>query len=104
MSWAGPKRSGSSRPSVPTDFDPVNKFPDAWKTLANVNVDDPENRKSTVGVPLLKMESMNVSTYENVYFGLNLYVSASGRSRRHLPQSLCLVAADSVECSRRADE
>ncbi|MSV29085.1 MAG: hypothetical protein EXQ52_10140 [Bryobacterales bacterium] len=51
--------------------------PDAWKTLATVNVDHPENRKSPLGVPLLQMESMNVWVYENVYFGL-MHVLTAG--------------------------
>ncbi|MBM3728754.1 MAG: hypothetical protein FJW40_25420 [Acidobacteria bacterium] len=52
-------------------------YPDAWKTLATVNVDDPANRKSALGVPLLQMESMNVWVHENVYFGL-MHVLTAG--------------------------
>ena len=51
--------------------------PEAWKTLVNVNVDDPKARKSTNDVPLFQMESMNVWVYENVYFGL-MHVLTAG--------------------------
>ncbi len=52
-------------------------YPAAWKTLANVKVDDPERRKTKAGVPVLQMESMNIWIYENVYFGL-MHVLTAG--------------------------
>ena len=51
--------------------------PNAWKTLTNINVDDPANRITDAGVPLLQMESMNIWIYENVYFGL-MHVLTAG--------------------------
>ena len=51
--------------------------PTAWKTLANINVDEPTGRKSVNGVPLFQMESMNVWIHEGIYFGL-MHVLTAG--------------------------
>ena len=51
--------------------------PAAWRTLANVNVDDPEKRRTKADVPVLQMESMNIWVYENIYFGL-MHVLTAG--------------------------
>jgi hypothetical protein len=52
-------------------------YPTAWKTLVNINVDDPEQKITQNGVPELQMESMNLWVYENVYFGL-MHVLTAG--------------------------
>jgi len=48
----------------------LNNYPTAWKTLANINVDDPEGKVTKNGVPVYQMESMSIWVYENIYFGL----------------------------------
>jgi len=55
----------------------LNKYPTAWKTLININVDDPEAKLTQNGVPVYQMESMNIWVYENVYFGL-MHVLTAG--------------------------
>lgn len=73
----GLEESRATRVMVHEKGNDLMEFPDAWKTLVNVNVDDPEQKKSENGVPMFQMESMNVWIYENVYFGL-MHVLTAG--------------------------
>jgi hypothetical protein len=73
----GFQESRSTRVMVHEKGSDLIAYPEDWNTLANVNVDDPEQRKSKNGVPLFQMESMNVWIYENVYFGL-MHVLTAG--------------------------
>ena len=73
----GLEESRSTRIMVHEEGNDLMAWPTAWKTLANINVDDPKRRKSVNGVPMFQMESMNVWPYENVYFGL-MHVLTAG--------------------------
>jgi len=69
--------SRSSRIMVHDKNNDLKEYPTAWKTLANINVDDPEGRVTKNGVPVYQMESMNIWIYENIYFGL-MHVLTAG--------------------------
>jgi hypothetical protein len=73
----GLEESRATRIMVHHKGNNLTTYPAAWKTLANVNVDDPKPRKTKAGVPVLQMESMNIWIYENVYFGL-MHVLTAG--------------------------
>jgi hypothetical protein len=73
----GLKESRASRIMVHEKNNDLTAYPAAWKTLANVNVDDPEGKVTKTGVPVFQMESMNVWVYENIYFGL-MHVLTAG--------------------------
>jgi hypothetical protein len=73
----GLEESRATRIMVHDKGNDLMAHPAAWKTLANVNVDDPEKNKTKAGVPVLQMESMNIWVYENVYFGL-MHVLTAG--------------------------
>ena len=73
----GIEESRASRIMVHEKGNDLVDYPAAWKTLANVTADDPERRKTKAGVPVLQMESMNIWTYANVYFGL-MHVLTAG--------------------------
>jgi hypothetical protein len=45
-------------------------YPKAWETLATVAVDDPQCKKTSLGVNVLQIEAMTLWIYENVYFSL----------------------------------
>ena len=73
----GLKESRASRIMVHEEGNDLKAHPTAWKTLVNVNVDDPEQKITNAGVPELQMESLNVWVYENVYFAL-MHVLTAG--------------------------
>ena len=73
----GLEESRASRIMVHAKGNDLNTYPTAWETLLNINVDDPENKKTKAGVPVLQMESMNIWIYENIYFGL-MHVLTAG--------------------------
>ena len=73
----GLRESRASRIMVHEKGNDLNAHPAAWRTLVNVNVDDPEKKKTKAGVPVLQMESMNIWVYENVYFAL-MHVLTAG--------------------------
>ena len=73
----GLKESRASRIMAHEKNNDLNNFPAAWKTLANINVDDPEGKVTQNGVPVFQMESMNIWVYENIYFGL-MHVLTAG--------------------------
>lgn len=73
----GLKESRSSRIMVHEKGNDLMTYPMAWKTLANINVEDPEGKRTKAGVPERQMESMVVWVYENVYFGL-MHVLTAG--------------------------
>ena len=73
----GLEESRATRIMVHDKGNDLMAHPAAWKTLVNVNVDDPEKKKTKAGVPVLQMESMNIWVYENVYFGL-MHVLTAG--------------------------
>jgi len=74
---AGLKESRATRIMVHDRGNDLVGHPTAWRTLANVNVDDPEQRRTKAGVPVCQMESMNIWVYENIYFGL-MHVLTAG--------------------------
>ena len=69
--------SRSSRIMAHEQNNNLTAHPTAWKTLVNINVDDPEAKITKAGVPERQMESMNVWVYENLYFGL-MHVLTAG--------------------------
>jgi hypothetical protein len=73
----GFKESRSTRIMVHEKDNDLMTYPTAWKTLANINVDDPEEKITKAGVPERQMESMCVWVYENIYFGL-MHVLTAG--------------------------
>ena len=73
----GLSESRATRVMVHSKGNDLNRHPEAWSTLAHVNVDDPEQRTSVNGVPLFQMESMNIWIHENIYFGL-MHVLTAG--------------------------
>ncbi len=73
----GLKESRATRIMVHDRGNDLVGHPAAWRTLANVNVDDPEKRRTKAGVPVFQMESMNIWVYENIYFGL-MHVLTAG--------------------------
>ncbi|MHC4324977.1 MAG: glycoside hydrolase family protein [Planctomycetota bacterium] len=73
----GLKESRATRIMVHDRGNDLSGHPTAWRTLANVNVDHPENRRTKAGVPVFQMESMNIWIYENIYFGL-MHVLTAG--------------------------
>ena len=73
----GLKESRASRIMVHEKNNDLSNYPTAWKTLVNINVDDPEGRVTKNGVPVFQMESMNIWVYENIYFGL-MHVLTAG--------------------------
>ena len=73
----GLQESRATRVMVHEGGNDLQAHPEAWKTLIDVNVNDPERRLSSNGVPLYQMESMNVWIHENVYFGL-MHVLTAG--------------------------
>jgi hypothetical protein len=73
----GLQESRSSRIMVHDRENDLNQYPTAWRTILNINVDDPEKKLTINGVPELQMESMNIWIYENIYFGL-MHVLTAG--------------------------
>jgi len=73
----GLKESRASRIMVHDKGNDLKAQPTAWKTLVNLNVDDPQQKISSAGVPVLQMESLNLWVYENVYFAL-MHVLTAG--------------------------
>lgn len=73
----GLKESRASRIMVHEKGNDLAHHPTAWKTLVNLNVDDPEQKISPAGVPVLQMESLNLWVYEHVYFAL-MHVLTAG--------------------------
>jgi hypothetical protein len=73
----GFKESRSTRIMVHEKGNDLLAYPTAWKTLANINVDDPDGKITKAGVPERQVESMVVWVYENVYFGL-MHVLTAG--------------------------
>jgi len=73
----GLKESRSSRIMVHDKGNDLLNYPTAWKTIAVINVDHPDNEVTKAGVPLYQMESMCVWVYENIYFGL-MHVLTTG--------------------------
>jgi len=73
----GVKESRASRIMVHDKDNDLNNYPTSWKTIATINVDDPEGRVTKNGVPVFQMESMNIWVYENIYFGL-MHVLTAG--------------------------
>lgn len=74
---AGLKESRSSRIMVHAKGNDLLNHPTAWKTLAEINVDHPDNEVTKQGVPLYQMESMCAWVYENIYFGM-MHVLTTG--------------------------
>jgi hypothetical protein len=73
----GFEESRSTRIMVHKKGNDLMTYPTAWKTLANINVDDPEEKITKAGVPERQMESMCIWVYENIYFGL-MHVLTAG--------------------------
>lgn len=73
----GLKESRASRVMAHEKNNDLNNYPTAWKTLTNINVDDPEGKSTKNGVPVYQMESMNIWVYEHIYFGL-MHVLTAG--------------------------
>lgn len=73
----GLKESRASRIMVHDKGNDILNYPTAWKTIAQINVDDPDHEVTKAGVPLYQMESMCVWVYENIYFGL-MHVLTAG--------------------------
>ena len=73
----GLKESRASRVMAHDKNNDLNAHPTAWKTLANINVDDPGGEVTKNSVPVFQMESMNIWVYENIYFGL-MHVLTAG--------------------------
>jgi hypothetical protein len=73
----GLKESRSSRIMVHDKGNDLLNYPTAWKTIAVINVDHPDNEVTKAGVPLYQMESMCVWVYENIYFGM-MHVLTTG--------------------------
>jgi len=73
----GLKESRAARIMVHDKNNDLNAFPAAWKTLIQINVDDPAAEITKTGVPVFQMESMNIWVYEDIYFGL-MHVLTAG--------------------------
>jgi hypothetical protein len=71
------KESRASRIMVHDKGNDLLNYPTAWKTIAVINVDDPEHEVTKAGVPVYQMESMKIWDYENIYFGL-MHVLTAG--------------------------
>jgi hypothetical protein len=71
------KESRASRIMVHNNGNELLNYPMKWKTIAVINVDDPDHEVTKAGVPVYQMESMKIWDYENIYFGL-MHVLTAG--------------------------
>jgi hypothetical protein len=65
----GSKEVRATRIMVHSEGGDILNHPKAWETLATIAVDDPKDKRTERGVPVLQMEAMTLWIYENVYFG-----------------------------------
>lgn len=73
----GFQESRSTRIMVHQKDNDLINYPTNWKTMVNINVDDPEEKRTKAGVPQRQMESMCLWVYENIYFAL-MHVLTAG--------------------------
>lgn len=67
---SGPQEVRASRIMAHVKGNDLKAHPAAWETLTILAIDAPESGDSQTVQETLQMESLNVWTYENIYFGL----------------------------------
>lgn len=65
----GSKEVRATRIMVHSVGGDILNHPTAWETLTTIAVDDPKDKRTANGTPVLQMEAMTLWVYENVYFG-----------------------------------